>query len=67
MSDKTTAPDRAPSDRQELTALIKRARSGDASTLPALRDLLLRPEAVEALGGDFARLAEASLIAAAGE
>jgi hypothetical protein len=41
---------------------VKRAERGDESALPAVRELLLRPEAVDLLGGDLARQAERSLI-----
>jgi hypothetical protein len=57
-----------PTDADELRKLIKRARAGDASTLPALRKLLQDPARVDMLGGDLARQAELSFIlAAAGE
>jgi hypothetical protein len=46
----------------ELWALVQRAEKGDASTLPALRELLKEPAAVDLLGGELARQAEASLI-----
>jgi hypothetical protein len=38
--------------------LLERAREGDESAVPRLRELLLRPGAVEGLGGDLARQAE---------
>jgi hypothetical protein len=64
MSEKTKAAD-VPRDEQGMVALLKRAQAGDASTLPALRELLRRPEVVEAFGGNMAGPAEASLISAA--
>jgi hypothetical protein len=48
-----------------VRALLTRAQRGDASTLPALRQLLQRPEVVDAMGGDLAGQAEQSLIKAA--
>jgi hypothetical protein len=50
---------------ENLRALVDRAQAGDASTLPALRDLLRDPGMVDSLGGDLARQAEQSLIKAA--
>jgi hypothetical protein len=45
-----------------------RAKKGDKSTLPILRQMLRRPEAVDDLGGNLARQAELALVeAAAGE
>src|SRR5262249_40582292 len=53
---------------EEVRKLLKRARGGDASTLPVLRRMLQDPEAVDLFGGDLAFQAEQSLIgAAAGE
>jgi hypothetical protein len=49
----------------ELRELLKRAQGGDASTLPVLRRMLEGPALVDGLGGDLARQAELSLIAAA--
>jgi hypothetical protein len=50
-----------PTEPDELRKFLKRAHAGDESTLPALRKLLERPAAVDALG-DLARQAEYSLI-----
>jgi hypothetical protein len=50
---------------ENLRALVDRAQAGDASTLPALRDLLRDPGMVDSLGGDLAGQAERSLINAA--
>jgi hypothetical protein len=51
-----------------MRKLLKRAQSGDASTLPVLRKLLENPATVDQFGGDLARQAALSLIeAAAGE
>jgi hypothetical protein len=47
---------------EDLQALLDRAQAGDASTLPALRELLRDPGKVDRLGGDLARQAERSLI-----
>jgi hypothetical protein len=62
--EKTKAAD-LPRDEQGMAALLKRARAGDTSTLPALREMLRHPEAVAAFGGDLAQQAEASLVRAA--
>jgi hypothetical protein len=57
-----------PTGADEMRKFIKRAKGGDASTLPALRKLLQDPARVDLLGGDLARQAELSFIlAAAGE
>jgi hypothetical protein len=47
---------------EELLALTDRAQRGDRSTLPALRELLKNPAAVDVLGGDLARQAQLTLI-----
>jgi hypothetical protein len=52
-----------PTEREALKNLIKRAASGDTSTLPALRKVLESPAAVDAFGGDLARQAQLTLIA----
>jgi hypothetical protein len=52
-------------DGQELEKIIERARKGDETTLPVLRQLFKDPRAVDRLGGDLARQAEYSLIRAA--
>jgi hypothetical protein len=66
VSDTTTPADGAvPTWADELQKLWKRARGGDASTLPALRTLLQNPRVVDLFGGDLARLAEQSFVKAA--
>jgi hypothetical protein len=69
VSDATKPADLAvPTGADEVRKFLKRARRGDASTLPALRAMLRDPAAVDLLGGDLARRAEQSLLnAAAGE
>jgi hypothetical protein len=52
----TPPPDPLPPDA--LPGLLQRAERGDATTLPALRQLLADPAAVEQLGGNLARRAE---------
>jgi len=47
---------------EELLALADRAQKGDRTTLPALRELLKQPGAVDLLGGDLARQAQLTLI-----
>jgi hypothetical protein len=64
VSETTKAVD-VPRDAQGMAALLKRARAGDASTLPAVRELLRHPEAIGAFGGDLAQQAELSLVQAA--
>jgi hypothetical protein len=54
-----------PAAEAELKMFLKRARSGDTSTLPALRKMLENPATVDCLGGDLARQAEVSLVKAA--
>jgi hypothetical protein len=51
-----------PKGDQELRKLLERAHKGDASTLPALRQILENPVAIDALGGDLAQLTEHRLI-----
>jgi hypothetical protein len=46
----------------ELVALTDRAQKGDTTALPALRELLKEPAAVDLLGGDLARHAQLTLI-----
>jgi len=48
-----------------MRKFLKRAQSGDASTLPALRKLLQDPASVDHFGGNLAEQAELSLIEAA--
>jgi hypothetical protein len=54
---KTTLP-----KHDELIALTDRAQQGDRTALPALRELLEEPDAVDRLGGDLARLTQQTLI-----
>jgi hypothetical protein len=64
----TKPADEAVPTEADLRKLVKRAQSGDASTLPVLRKMLENPALVDGLGGDLARQAELSFIqAAAGE
>ena len=52
----------APMAGQEIVALAVRAQNGDVAALPALRDLLEEPAAVDILGGDLARRAQRTLV-----
>jgi hypothetical protein len=54
-----------PTDPKQLEAILQRARSGDEKALPAVREILKSPMAVDRLGGDLAWQAEQSLIRAA--
>jgi hypothetical protein len=45
-----------------MLAVLKRARKGDESVLPAVREILTNPDAIDLFGGDIARQAEAALI-----
>jgi hypothetical protein len=64
----TKPADAIPTGAEEIRKLLKRAQSGDASTLPVLRKLLENPANVDGFGGDLAHQAALSLIdAAAGE
>src|SRR5262245_37801866 len=47
---------------EELLALTDRAQKGDKTVLPALREVLKDPDAVDLLGGDLARQAQLTLI-----
>jgi hypothetical protein len=63
---KATPPALAvPTTGEEILALLKRAEKGDASTLPAVRQLVKIPKVMDLCGGDLARQTEASLIAKA--
>lgn len=64
----TKPADAIPANAEEMRTIVKRAQTGDASTLPLLRKMLEDPATVDQLGGDLARQAALSLInAAAGE
>jgi hypothetical protein len=60
VSEATIEP--AARKHSELLALTDRAQKGDKSALPALRELLANPAAVDLLGGDLARQAQLTLI-----
>jgi hypothetical protein len=66
-----TSPSRSVFDlsREDLDALLRRARAGDPSTLDQVRELLaLSPETIELAGGNLAAEAEAAVVASiAGE
>ncbi len=47
---------------KEITDLVARAENGDASTLGEIRELLARPSAADALGGDLAHQAIRTLV-----
>jgi hypothetical protein len=60
---KTAAPAlTGPKEREALQILTDRAQKGDRSALPALREVLKAPAAVDLLGGDLARQAQLALI-----
>jgi hypothetical protein len=60
---KTTPPTAtAPKTGDDLLALTDRAQKGDKTTLPALREVLKDPVAVDLLGGDLAHQAQLTLI-----
>src|SRR5262245_28894418 len=52
----------SPKKPDELLALMDRAKTGDKTALPALRELLKEPAVVDALGGDLAKQAQLTLI-----
>jgi len=54
-----------PTDRKEMEKILQRARKGDESALPAVREMLKSAGAVDRLGGDLSRMAEQALIRAA--
>jgi hypothetical protein len=51
-------------DRKTMEKVLERARKGDESVLPAVREILKDADAVDRLGGDLPRMAEQSLIRA---
>jgi hypothetical protein len=60
--------DAIPANPEQMGKLLKRAESGDVSTLPVLRKIVQEPEGVRLLGGELAEQAQQSFIhAAAGE
>jgi hypothetical protein len=52
----------ALAELREFEDVCRRARKGDASTLPALRKLLANPSTVDLLGGNLAANAEQSFV-----
>jgi hypothetical protein len=60
VSDKTEPADAKAG--KEFWALADRAQQGDRTALPALREVLKNPRAVDLLGGDLAQQAELTLI-----
>jgi hypothetical protein len=54
-----------PSSADEMFEFLRRAETGDTSTLPVLRKILEGPGTVRTLGGDLAERAEKALIDAA--
>jgi hypothetical protein len=54
-----------PAAVEKVREFLKQAQKGDASTLPALRQYLQDPAAVDMLGGNLAQQAEQSFIRAA--
>ena len=54
-----------PTDPVEAGKILERARKGDESVLPAVREIRKDAGAVDRLGGDLARQAEQALIRAA--
>jgi hypothetical protein len=62
---KKPADEALPAKCDDLAKVLERAQKGDASTLPAIREFLQDPQAVDRFGGDLARQAELSLINAA--
>lgn len=53
-----------PTTTEGIRALLKRAETGDATAVPAIRKLLERPGNVERLGGDLAACAQRSFVEA---
>src|ERR1700732_790215 len=51
-------PQNKPQEVQHLEALVKRARQGDESVLPELRQLLDRQPEIWQTSGDLAKLAQ---------
>lgn len=52
----------APATADQLRALLKRTRAGDATALPLVRRLLESPFGIDLFGGDLARLARDSFV-----
>jgi hypothetical protein len=57
-----TSAKAGPQKHDEFLALTDRAQKGDKTALPALRELLKEPSAVDLLGGDLAKQAQLTLI-----
>lgn len=64
MTTATKTPETTSKPLENMQALLDRAQKGDASTLPAIREVLDDPACVEAYG-NLARRAEVSFICAA--
>jgi hypothetical protein len=62
VSNLTKPNESIPRNHEELVRFVKRAESGDTSTLPALRDMLQDQAAVDLFGGNLARQVELSLV-----
>jgi hypothetical protein len=54
-----------PPTLEEMDDFLRRAREGDASTLPSLKKLVEDPAIVDALGGDLAAEVQESFVSAA--
>lgn len=52
-----------PAPVSDFEVLLRRAEQGDETVVPAVRDVLTKPGAADALGGNLARQAEKSLLA----
>jgi hypothetical protein len=57
------ATDAVPQTRDELLALLRRAKAGDETTLPVVRRMLAAPEHIRTFGGDLTRAVEAAFVA----
>jgi hypothetical protein len=62
VSTPTTPAKAAQKNNDELFALVRRAEDGDATAMPALKDLLKHPDGVDTLGGDLAKRARRTLV-----
>jgi hypothetical protein len=62
VSEATIPAQANPEGFDEFLALTDRAQKGDKTALPALRELLKEPAAVDLLGGDLAKQAQQTLI-----
>lgn len=57
------ATEAVPQTRDELLALLRRAKAGDETTLPVVRRMLADPAHIPTFGGDLTRTVELAFVA----